>query len=599
MAKSPQTLETPWDAVCVPSVLERMTDGFASFDRQWRYIYVNAAAAKMLNKSPAELLGRCIWDVFPDLKFTRFYTGLHAALHEQRFVELEEYYEPHHCWYNCRCYPTEEGLAIIFVDVTERHQAAQFQAHLAAIVESSVDAIISKTCEGIITSWNPGAQLLYGYSPEEIIGQPIAVIVPDDRMDELAGIMRKINAGKRIEHFETVRKHKNGQLISVSLTASPICDARGKVVGASAIARNISAQKAAEAAIKRSASLMRLITDSVPVLIGYVDNDQRYVFVNRRYEEWFGQPRTALRGRTVRQVLGDEAYQTNARRIAAALSGKQQRFEMKLRRHDGVLQDVQVQYVPHVTENNRVSGFFVVVTDVSRLKRAEVEAAMLATSDNERRRMGQELHDTLIQSLAGAAMLAESLRQKLDGATDHAHSAQQIVNVIQDAQRQARRLERGLNPVEVDAGGLMNALDELAQQTSLRHQINCHFNCHTKVLVERNDVAMHLFRIAQEATHNAVKHAQASKIAISLTGNRVLRLSIHDNGRGFVPEASHPQGSGLRIMRYRAEAIGGKLKIESVCKPAPSNPGQAKHGNQDLGRADGGTVVSCTVKQRG
>ncbi|NTJ63078.1 PAS domain S-box protein [Agrobacterium rhizogenes] len=122
------------------------------------------------------------------------------------------------------------------------HDAAAF---LAAIVESSDDAIISKSLSGIITTWNKAAERLFGYTAAEAVGQPITLLIPDDRLDEEPGILARIRAGERIEHFETIRRHKDGTLIDISLTISPIRDRHGAIIGASKIARDISERRRA------------------------------------------------------------------------------------------------------------------------------------------------------------------------------------------------------------------------------------------------------------------------------------------------------------------------------------------------------------------
>jgi PAS domain S-box-containing protein len=117
---------------------------------------------------------------------------------------------------------------------------------LASIVESSDDAIVSKNLDGIITSWNSGAERVFGYTAEEAVGQPITIVIPQDRQDEERGILTRIRRGERIDHFETVRQRKHGSLIVVSLTVSPVKNAEGKIVGASKIARDVTEQKRAQ-----------------------------------------------------------------------------------------------------------------------------------------------------------------------------------------------------------------------------------------------------------------------------------------------------------------------------------------------------------------
>jgi PAS domain S-box-containing protein len=128
------------------------------------------------------------------------------------------------------------------------------EAWLAAIVDSSDDAIVSKNLEGIITSWNQGAQRIFGYTPEEVIGKPITILIPPDRQDEETTILARIGSGERIRHFETIRRRKDGTLFDVSLTVSPVRNRAGRIVGASKIARDITERKRAEKLVATLAS---------------------------------------------------------------------------------------------------------------------------------------------------------------------------------------------------------------------------------------------------------------------------------------------------------------------------------------------------------
>ena len=144
------------------------------------------------------------------------------------------------------------GAINCFVDITERKQAEDVRARLAAIVESSDDAMISKTLDGIITTWNKGAERLLGYTAEEAIGRNITLIIPVDRLQEEAEILEQLRHDERIEHFETVRKRKDGSMLEVSLTISPLKDSSGRVVGASKVARDITEKKVAERALQQA-----------------------------------------------------------------------------------------------------------------------------------------------------------------------------------------------------------------------------------------------------------------------------------------------------------------------------------------------------------
>jgi PAS domain S-box-containing protein len=144
------------------------------------------------------------------------------------------------------------GVVLVFRDVTERKRAEETQALLAAIVESSEDAIVSKTLDGIIRSWNGGAERLFGYSREEAVGQPITLIIPAERLDEERVILDRLVRGERIEHFETVRVSKNGRRLEISLTVSPVRDRTGRIIGASKVARDITESKRTAEALRQA-----------------------------------------------------------------------------------------------------------------------------------------------------------------------------------------------------------------------------------------------------------------------------------------------------------------------------------------------------------
>ena len=144
------------------------------------------------------------------------------------------------------------GAVNLFVDITHLRRAEEAQGRLVAIVESADDAIIGKDLNGIITNWNSGATKLFGYTAGEAIGRPVGMLMPADRIDEEPGILRRIRSGESISHYETVRKHKDGTLLDISLSVSPIHDPRGKVIGASKIARFIGDRKRMEEALRES-----------------------------------------------------------------------------------------------------------------------------------------------------------------------------------------------------------------------------------------------------------------------------------------------------------------------------------------------------------
>jgi two-component system sensor kinase FixL len=227
----------------------------------------------------------------------------------------------------------------------------------------------------------------------------------------------------------------------------------------------------------------------------------------------------------------------------------------------------------------RVAGgrmFTGIIRDITERKRLEKE--ILEISDREQRRIGQDLHDDLGQRLTGIELISEVLEQKLARKSKlEAARAAEIASHVREAISQTRLLARGLSPVMLESDGLMSALEELGSNTGKLFHISCRFQCDIPVLVTDPTIATHLYRIAQEAVSNAVKHGRAKKVLIQLQtveGRTV--LTINDNGIGFPKLMPKRKGMGLRIMQYRASIIGGAVEVQ---------PSQ-----------QGGSVVICSVR---
>jgi PAS domain S-box-containing protein len=172
------------------------------------------------------------------------------------------------------------GVVLVFRDVTEQRQADRSARFLASIVESTDDAIIGKDINGIITSWNQGAERIFGYSATEVIGRSIAVLAPPDRADDMPGILARIKRGERVEHFDTVRRAKNGRFVPIALTVSPIKNEDGEIVGASKIARDISDRKKAEEALREEKERLHATLTGIGDAVIVTDAQSRITIMN-------------------------------------------------------------------------------------------------------------------------------------------------------------------------------------------------------------------------------------------------------------------------------------------------------------------------------
>ena len=212
------------------------------------------------------------------------------------------------------------------------------------------------------------------------------------------------------------------------------------------------------------------------------------------------------------------------------------------------------------------------------IERRQLEEELVAISNRQQQRIGQDLHDGLCQQLAGIEFRNSVLVQHLAKEENAKAEAIRIGELIRDVTRQAQLLAKGLSPVQLEADGLMSALEELTSNASKLFNVSCRFECRRPVPVPDNTVANHLYRIAQEAITNAVKHGHAKSIVVSLMGSPVQStLKITDDGIGFPAGANTSSGLGLRIMQYRAELIRAALKV---------GPANGK-----------GTTVMCALKK--
>src|SRR5262249_15979639 len=250
-------------------ILESIGDNFIALDRNWCVAYINRVAEAVLGKRREELLGRNIWDEYPRLSGSRVGAMYRHVYENQAPASFEYFHRATKTWFEANVYPSKRGgISIYFVDITQRKRNEAEVARLATLVESSDDAIISVAPDGVIQSWNEGAAGLYGYTPEEAIGQSVSMLLPRNRVDEEDRLLQRMRQGERMEPFETVRVRKDGRQIHVSLSISPIRNAQGTIIGISKIARDVTARVELEEQLRKTQKL-----ESLAVLAGGVAHD--------------------------------------------------------------------------------------------------------------------------------------------------------------------------------------------------------------------------------------------------------------------------------------------------------------------------------------
>jgi PAS domain S-box-containing protein len=354
----------------------------------------------------------------------------------------------------------EVGVVLVFHDITGRKKAERATAHLAAIVESSDDAIISKDLHGIITSWNKGAEKLFGYTVTEAVGKPVTILIPPEYMDEEPRILEKIRNGETVDHYETVRRHKDGTTIDISLTVSPIRDEAGNIIGASKIARDISDRKRTEETLRESEERFARAFEATPLALTITSlKTGRLLEVNEIFTRLSGYTREEAVGRTTLELgLWARASDREAELAMALQRGQLHGIEYSFRMKDGTerIGLLSAEQIEIGGEPCALSA----IEDITEKKRAEAERAHLLASEQEARHQAEaanrmkdeflatvshELRTPLNAILGWAALLSR-------GRLDDEGAARGLKSIEQSARAQAQLIEDLLDVSRIISG---------------------------------------------------------------------------------------------------------------------------------------------------
>ena len=485
------------------------------------------------------------------------------------------------------------GAVLVFRDVTQRRQIEAMQARLAAIVESSNDAIIGKDLDGVITSWNSSAERIFGYAAEEIVGRPMDLLIPADRRAEESETLARLRRGERLEHFEAVRITKDGRSIDVATTASPIRDGTGRIIGASRIIRDITQRRRDEEQLR---DRERMLAQS-----------QRMAHVGSWELEWdmlADRHRGALRwsdecyrifgyepGQVavnpdlfLRAVHPDDRDAVMAAVDQALRENRPYAIEHRITRPDGT-ERVVFEWGEIVADSSgrpiRIVGSCQDVTEWKRTEEVLRQAAqqmealsrrLIRAEEDERRRIARELHDETGQALTAVKMYLQGVVQGLDDPAEVRAGLDESIRLVEQTLGQVRSISLNLRPALLDDLGLVAALQSLVKRQAQLAGFAARFVPVADPLAFRLEPELETtcFRVVQEALTNVVRHAVARTVAIELQlGERALRVCVRDDGTGFDPAAARSRAAsgvslGVLSMEERVKLVGGRFAIRSM-----------------------------------
>ncbi len=466
-------------------------------------------------------------------------------------------------------------------------QSARKQAETALLEASQLNQqIIASAQEGIIVYgrdlkyqvWNPYMEKLAGVPAEEVLGKQPAEVFPFLRDSVMMEQLHRALAGQTGPAVDfPFHIPQSGRTGWASDTNAPLRDRNGEIIGVIGTVRDITERKKEELALRRSENNFSNFFNLAPMGLQWVSASGIILRANQAQLALLGYTQAEYVGRHIGEFYTDPSP-TGTLLVQLAAKETVINFRARIRRKDGALRDVLIDANSMWEEKHFVHSF-VFTRDIAR--RVELEREILAVSEREQRRIAQDLHDGLGQILTGTLYLASNLRQQLAAeARPEAKPLSRIVRLLDEAISQTRGLARGLHPVKAEPNGLMVALKELSSRTRTIFHLRCRFKCPQPVLIENHTVATHLYRIAQEAITNAIKHGKPGRIEIGLTETPSrLALVVQDNGRGLPARKKNHQGMGLRIMQHRAGTIDASLVVQK--------------------RPRGGTAVVCSVHKPG
>jgi PAS domain S-box-containing protein len=405
-----------------------------------------------------------------------------------------------------------------------------------------------------------------------------SLLHPEDRSRHNEIVDYAVKHGTPYQSVFRLVRPDNGQVVWLDVRAVPVTDCDGHVTTLSGVAIDITERKRGEQDLLASEARLRAILDTAMDAIITMDIHGMIQSVNPASERMFGYAAAEMIGHNVRLLMPSLYREEHDGYLKRYLQTGEKHIigvgrELEARRKDGSIFPMHL-VVSEIEDRKFFTGILRDMTEHKRLEREVVEIA-----SEQQQRIGQDLHDSVAQELAALNLLARDLAETLG--TDPARAAQLIERMdrgLRRSQQELRAVLRGLLPVAVDSEGLMAALADLTDRTQQEGKVTCTFDCPESVAVADNLTATHLYLIAQEAVHNALKHGRPRNIRISLESNELLVLRVQCDGIGMPAGPPASGGLGLRIMRNRAAIIGATLTIE------PAEPT--------------GTVVTCKLVRK-
>jgi PAS domain S-box-containing protein len=568
-------------------IVEAIPDAISIVDRSGVMTDVNRHMVTLTGLSRTELLGMPLWQCFVEKDLAE--SCVHRAFALGSVSNCELTLRPHggpRGVVACDAStlqggsPRPERILVVARDATEQARAIA----LASLVQSADDAIVGKTVGGVITSWNSGAERLYGFSVQDAVGHRFDLVIPEGARSAEAEMLQRVAAGERVEPYEAERLCKDGTPVTVSVAISPILDAAGHIVGVASMSRDLSARKLAE-------TKLRWMLEVAPDAILGVDASGSVELVNAQCERLFGYDRDELMGQPVEMLIPDGLRPVDAGQIGAGL-------ELTTLHKDGTEISVEISLSALETTGGRLTMAAVRdITDRKRIERqlreqnVELERASQA-KDNFLASMSHELRTPLNAIIGFTGTMLMKLPGPLNPEQEHQlqlvqTSGKHLLSIINDlldlAKIESGRVQIALEPVDclrvIDE--VVQSLQPLAERKGLTLRAEA-FDGPVTATADRRALGQILINLVS----NAIKFTDAGEVCLSLIpaagGAGPARITVRDSGPG-IPQADLARifrafersvasakstdegtGLGLHISQKLAELLNGTITVSSV-----------------------------------
>lgn len=466
---------------------------------------------------------------------------------------------------------SEAGMAVVITPLVEAEQALrQTEARSHSLFQSNAAGVLVFDSKFHITDANPAVCRLLGYEKKALLRLGVPDVTAQGCRADMLRLLRQMkDKPKASVAVDSALEHKNGARVDVLAAPAFLRDERGAFEQGMLVILDITERQKEQAELKLEAKLNKVMVDYAPVAIGLLDHEGRVMRVNAASEKLFGFKPAELKGKQVWKLpllAPDETGASRDRFEALSGGGGQVRATVAMRSRNGEVRHLAVENTAVSNPLEEGAGGYYVTTGVDVTEQRKLETEVIRVAEQEHIRIGHDLHDGVGQTLTGIAALVEALAEGLEG--EKKQDALRIHELVKTAITETRRLSHGLSPAAVKNRGLARGLMLIAEtvRENFRRECACQIDEPMPVVSQESEI--HLFRIAQEAINNAIRHGGATKMRISLRRKSATQgiMEIGDNGRGFPAGKSGVQneGIGLRVMEHRAHLINGNLKVQAT-----------------------------------